>query len=155
MVACERIWCAIDFSEESLLALVEAAELARWLGAELTILHVHAIAAEEVPPSPAAFAVAAVDLQRDLAVWRAEAELRAGAPARAELLLGDPAEEILRRAGQGGAELLVLGARGRSAMGHRRLGSVAARVAREARCPVLVVRPRVPAPEPDGALYAA
>jgi nucleotide-binding universal stress UspA family protein len=155
MVACERICCAIDFSEESLLALVEAAELARWLGAELTILHVHAIAAEEVPPSPAAFALAAVDLQRDLAVWRAEAERRTSAPVHAELLVGDPAEEILRHACQGGAGLLVLGARGRSPAGHRHLGSVASRVAREARCPVLVVRPRVPAPEREGALYAA
>ena len=155
MVACDRICCAIDFSEASLLALVEAAELARWLGAELTILHVHAVPEDGVGPRPSAFAVASVDLHRDIAVWRAEAERRAGAPVHAEVVPGDPAEEILRYARERRAGLLVLGARGRSAPGGRRLGSVAARVAREAKCPVLVIRPRVPAPEWSEALHAA
>jgi nucleotide-binding universal stress UspA family protein len=155
MVACDRICCAIDFSEPSLLALVEAAELARWLGVELTILHVHAVPDDVVRPLPSAFAMASVDLHRDLAVWRAEAERRAGVPVHVELVAGDPAEEILRYAREDRVGFLVLGARGRSAPGRRRLGSVAARVAREARCPVLVVRPRVPAPEWTGALHAA
>ena len=122
MVACDRICCAIDFSEASLLALVEAAELARWLGAELTILHVHAVPEDGVGPRRSAFAVASVDLHRDIAVWRAEAERRAGAPVHAEVEPGDPGEEIRRYARERRAGLLVLGARGRSAPGGRRLG---------------------------------
>lgn len=155
MVAFDRICCPVDFSESSLLALVEAAELARWLGVELTLLHVHAVPADAVRPRPSAFAMASVDLHRDLAVWRAEAERRAGAPVHAEIVAGDPAEEILRHARERRVGLLALGARGRSASGGRRLGSVAARVAREARCPVLVVRARVPAPEWTSVLHAA
>ncbi|WP_242343777.1 universal stress protein [Anaeromyxobacter terrae] len=148
-----RICCAIDFSEASLLALVEAAELARWSGAELRLIHVHAVPEGEVRPE--AFEMSAVDLHRDVAVWRAEAERRTGALVNAEVVAGDPATEILRLARHCDADLLVLGARGRSAPGGRRLGSVAARVAREAPCPVIVVRARVPLPDEGPARHAA
>ncbi|WP_242354964.1 universal stress protein [Anaeromyxobacter sp. SG64] len=147
-----RICCAIDFSDASLLALVEAAELARWSGAELTLIHVHPVPEGEVRPE--AFAMASVDLHRDMGVWSAEAERRVGAPVRTEVVAGDPATEVLRLARRGSG-LLVLGARGRSAPGGRRLGSVAARVAREAPCPVIVVRPRVPLPDEAETYHAA
>lgn len=53
----------------------------------------------------------------------------------------DPAEEILRAAGEDGADLLVLGTHGRGAIRRALIGSVASGVARRAPCPVLLVPP--------------
>jgi nucleotide-binding universal stress UspA family protein len=53
---------------------------------------------------------------------------------------GDPATAIVERATQGGYDLLVLGTHGRSGLAHAVLGSVAEKVVRRARCPVLTVR---------------
>lgn len=52
-----------------------------------------------------------------------------------------PAAEILRRAADGEADLLVLGTHGESARVRERVGSVSSEVARRARCPVLLVPP--------------
>lgn len=53
---------------------------------------------------------------------------------------GHPADEILRTAGELPAELLVIGARGHSALAALLLGSVSDQVLRQAPCPVLVAR---------------
>jgi nucleotide-binding universal stress UspA family protein len=53
---------------------------------------------------------------------------------------GNPAEEIVRAAEAGDFDLVVLGAQGMNAIERFLLGSVSARVARYAPCPVLVVR---------------
>ena len=53
---------------------------------------------------------------------------------------GNPAEEIIRVAERGAFDLVILGAQGMNAIERFLLGSVSARVARYAPCPVLVVR---------------
>lgn len=53
---------------------------------------------------------------------------------------GNPAEEILKAAGELEAELVVVGSRGLTPVARFILGSVAERVTRHSRCPVLVVR---------------
>jgi nucleotide-binding universal stress UspA family protein len=53
---------------------------------------------------------------------------------------GNPAEEIIRAAERGAFDLVILGAQGMNAIERFLLGSVSARVARYAPCPVLVVR---------------
>jgi len=53
---------------------------------------------------------------------------------------GKPANEILRCAQEIGADLIVMGSRGRSNLGRIVLGSVSHRVSNHARCPVLIVR---------------
>jgi nucleotide-binding universal stress UspA family protein len=53
---------------------------------------------------------------------------------------GNPAEEIILAAEQGGYDLVVVGSQGMNAIARFLLGSVSARVARFAPCPVLVVR---------------
>ncbi|MGQ0614902.1 MAG: universal stress protein [Planctomycetaceae bacterium] len=57
-----------------------------------------------------------------------------------ELREGKPASEILDAARRHAAQLIVLGTHGRGGLEHFFLGSVAARVVRKARCPVLTVR---------------
>jgi nucleotide-binding universal stress UspA family protein len=55
---------------------------------------------------------------------------------------GEPAAAILDAAARWGADLIVLGSHGRSALDRFLLGSVSDRVVRHAHCSVQVVRPR-------------
>jgi len=54
---------------------------------------------------------------------------------------GNPAEVITEYATQEGMSAIVIGAKGRSAVGKFLLGDVAGKVARHAKMPVLLVRP--------------
>jgi nucleotide-binding universal stress UspA family protein len=57
-----------------------------------------------------------------------------------EPVVGAPAEHLLQKANDWQADLIVLGSRGRNALGRLVLGSVSERVASEARCSVRVAR---------------
>lgn len=61
--------------------------------------------------------------------------------ARGVVVEGDPAEVVTDYATDEGMDLIVMGARGRSAVGKFLLGDVAGKVARHAETPVLLVRP--------------
>ena len=59
------------------------------------------------------------------------------------LLTGVPYREILNKARQTKADMIVMGTHGRTGMEHILLGSVAEKVVRLAPCPVVTVRPVV------------
>lgn len=59
---------------------------------------------------------------------------------RSEVLTGSPAAELVRRATEWEADLIVVGSQGRSAIGRFILGSVSLEVAAEARCSVRIGR---------------
>ena len=67
--------------------------------------------------------------------------LNAGAAATFLVWEGDPGDGILAAAEAEQADLIVVGSRGRGAMGRYLLGSVSDFVVHGAGCPVLVVRP--------------
>ncbi len=140
-MAWNRICCAIDFSEPSRLAMLEAADLARRFESELTLLHVYE------PPSPQSAEMPPElledeprDVDASMERWRAEANRVAGRAVNSTVLSGKPAAEIVQYARARGFDLLVVGTHGRTGLGHVLLGSVAERVVREASCPVLVQR---------------
>ena len=56
--------------------------------------------------------------------------------------IGTPAAEILALASEVGADLIFIGTHGKTGVERLLLGSVSERVVREARCPVLVARPK-------------
>jgi nucleotide-binding universal stress UspA family protein len=56
--------------------------------------------------------------------------------------IGGPASQILQLAEEVGADLILIGSHGRTGVDRALLGSVSEKVAREARCPVLVARAR-------------
>lgn len=62
---------------------------------------------------------------------------------RAETAHGSPAWEILARADEFGADLIVVGAQGRNLVGRVLLGSVSQKVLTEARCSVRIARAKV------------
>jgi nucleotide-binding universal stress UspA family protein len=125
-----EILVATDFSDEAEAALRHAIEYARRFGARLHLLHV--------------FSQGEVEVTRLLA--DAAALAAPGVPVIVSSTGGDPAEEILRYAQRHPIDLIVVGTHGRSGFSRVLLGSVAERVLRGARRPVLTV--------PSGAIAA-
>ena len=66
--------------------------------------------------------------------------LKAGFTAEPIYKIGDPAEEIIKVAAKQHTDMIVMGAKGLSAIDRILLGSVSMRVVQYANCPVLVVR---------------
>jgi nucleotide-binding universal stress UspA family protein len=61
-----------------------------------------------------------------------------GIEAEMKIAYGDPTEEVSKAASEGGYDLLVVGSRGRGALGELVLGSVSQRLVDDAPCPVLI-----------------
>jgi nucleotide-binding universal stress UspA family protein len=143
-----RILAAVDGSDGSLRAVEKLAELVNLTAADVTLLHVvetpwlqggydHEWAIDEKE----------TEFERELAQ---EAELvleaaRDRLPPRAAVTTliyeGLPADEILGEAERGDYDLIVMGASGGSDLKHQMLGSVSTKVAWDAPCSVLLVRP--------------
>jgi nucleotide-binding universal stress UspA family protein len=136
------ILCPVDFSDNSLLAAEYAVNLAEETDAQLRLLHVLSM-----PPG-------LEELELTLANVRAQVEgdrlrrleqlIPAEAPSyctvQSAVRSGAVHQQILAAADEQPSDLIVLGAHGRGAVDAAFFGSNAARVARGANCPVLVVR---------------
>jgi nucleotide-binding universal stress UspA family protein len=139
--------CGLDFSEDSRLAMQEAAELTRRLDGQLELLHVHplpppTVAIEALPASANLLETVLRELRDTMAPWEEEAARIAGRPVRSTVTPGSPADEIVRFARERTTDVVVLGTHGRAGLARLLLGSVAERVVREAPCAVLVIRRR-------------
>jgi nucleotide-binding universal stress UspA family protein len=66
--------------------------------------------------------------------------LPADAPREVHVLAGDPSEKLVELADSIAADLIVMSTHGTSSISHLLLGDIAEKVARHARCPVLLVR---------------
>jgi nucleotide-binding universal stress UspA family protein len=130
----ERVVCGVDDTPESLVAVRQAARLGDPDGS------VHLIAVAPVAKAAhAGFAAthAAELLQQDAEAALAEA--RALAPGAVDKLVsGEPVAVLLREAEQ--ATLLAVGSHGRGRAAGMLLGTVAARMLRDAACSVLIAR---------------
>jgi nucleotide-binding universal stress UspA family protein len=119
----QEILVPTDFSASADAALAVAGQYARRLRGHIHLLHVSAAAGTDAVRS-----VAAV-----------QAKAGPDVPIIVAGGAGDPAEEILRYAWRHAVDLIVMGTHGRTGVSRLLLGSVAERVVRGARCPVLVV----------------
>jgi nucleotide-binding universal stress UspA family protein len=139
-----NILVAIDGSPTATAALEEAIDLARSDDARLVLLSVAApprwrFAGPTYVPYPTD-----EDLQR--AAWdvlaRAEALVPGDVAVSSVVRVGSPAAEIVRRAVEGGHDLIVMGSRGHGSLGSLLLGSVSRAVVARSAVPVLVSRRR-------------
>jgi universal stress protein A len=134
----------VDFSPDSDRALGYAAELASALGSRLHLLHAYHVPSLAAAPYGSSLPQSVWDELRDAA--RSELEERReklvarGLDARAHLTTGVASEAIREAAVELGADLIVMGTRGRTGLAHVLLGSVAERTLRTAPCPVLTVK---------------
>jgi nucleotide-binding universal stress UspA family protein len=138
---------ATDFSAASDVALDRAIDLARGLGADIEVLHVHKVTTTSVPPTldmvpipPSSKEVAAGE---EALADRVARVRTAGVTCEGESRFGKPEDEIVRRAVERSARLIVLGSHGASTLRHVLLGSVTESVLADSPCPLVVVpRPR-------------
>jgi len=144
MITIKSILSPVDFSEASRRALEQAIALARWCSAELVVLHV----VPSVPSSPDAFLtapapppLAPVERRRLLETLArfAEPAEESGVPLRLVVDEGFTVERILANADANGSSLIVIGTHGAGGFSRLVLGSVAEKVLRLAKCPVLTV----------------
>ncbi|HEU5323472.1 MAG TPA: universal stress protein [Methylomirabilota bacterium] len=143
-----RVVHATDFSRASAAAFAWAVDSAKARRAELLLVHVLAPVIPLVGDgyvSPATYeelaASARAWARKKLGALVARARAR-GVRATGLLLEGVAHEQIVRAAKGRRAGLLVIGTHGRTGVARFFLGSVAARVAATAPCPVLTVRGR-------------
>jgi len=135
-----KILCPVDFDSSSLTALRLAAELSREQSGTLYVLHVVDVA---IPPKT--HTTATSDRLEAAAAAKLERLIRRNIERRVRHKIyvenGDPAAEILGATKRLRANLIVMATHGRKGLRRLVLGSVAARVVREASCPVLTVTP--------------
>jgi nucleotide-binding universal stress UspA family protein len=140
----------VDFSEFSAEALKYASAVHRCAGAKATALYANAFAP---PPYFTESRLAEFERQYRESFQEARKALAeyvratlgdAGAEFGSHVVEGSPADAVTAFAGTVGADLLVLGTHGRTGLNRLMLGSVAERVVRESRIPVLTVRRRAP-----------
>ena len=135
----ERILVPTDGSVGSAHVALQAIDIAETYDATIHVLHV-------VDESVRAF-VAGFGDESELDDRGKEAVERVAAMARAHdvdvvtaIEDGDPARHIVEYADDIDADLIVAGTHGRSGVERRLIGSVAERLVRRARCPVMTVR---------------
>lgn len=146
MLPLKKILCPTDFSEPSCEAIKEASELALHFASELILIHV-VTPIPIIPVSPGSTVINLPSYQQELEVYAknmlrdlVEEKVPKKVQARTEVILGDPANEIVRMADDEKVDVIVIATHGLS--GWRRLvfGSVAEKVIRVAHCPVLSIR---------------
>ena len=151
MLTVKRIVAPTDFSRHSELSLEAAVELAGKFSAELHVLHivVPQIYQSEMPEMRRP---PVEDLTQDMlaAARRRMDQWRQAAPKglglKTHVIESTRKEDtaICDFAEKQDADLIVIGSHGHTGLMHLLLGSTAEQVVRHARCPVLVVQPRVP-----------
>ena len=145
----KRILVAVDLSESSLRAVDLAADLAAKYGAELIML---TIGYEIGGPDPGMQAymrlehiqeslstLAIESMREELAEVCRRAAAKGAPNISTDVLVGDPAEQILGCAEARQADLIALGSRGHGRLAGLLLGSVTQKVVALAHCAVLVV----------------
>jgi nucleotide-binding universal stress UspA family protein len=141
----KKIVWAIDGSEAGERALSYVKSLARESGATVIAVHIKEYLVAARSPGPVTLEPAEDELEAKLQAQVAElgpegidATLRIGNAAAGA---GGVAKAITEIADEEGADLIVAGTRGHSALGGLLLGSVTQRLLSVADCPVLVIPP--------------
>ena len=138
----ERILVATDFSDSAQQALEHALCIAEKFGSTLTLVH-----SWEAPNYSYAAAlylpvdvISAIERAAVARLEEATAQLRLRFPAaQSRLRSGVPWEEVLRAATELKADLIVMGTHGRRGLERALLGSVAEKIVRMSKVPVLTV----------------
>jgi nucleotide-binding universal stress UspA family protein len=145
MKTIKKILVPLDFSPHSGQALQFAIDLARRYEASLDLLYVYQTVTYALPEgyilvTPDQLNEILSHLDKQLSAAKQEAVAAGIAQVGSTVVQGYPINEILHRANEGKADMIVMGTHGRTGIKRAVLGSVAENVLRAASCPVLVVR---------------
>jgi universal stress protein A len=135
----EKILCPVAFYRNSDAAIEFAYELVQPNMSTLYLLHVVSVPTMEaimLEPNPILTeGIASRELEK-----LAQQHLPSDVPYRIVIRTGDPARLIMQVAEEIGADLIVMPTHGHRGIVHMMMGSVAERVVREAKRPVLTIR---------------
>jgi nucleotide-binding universal stress UspA family protein len=144
MAEIKRILCPVDFSDTSEYALRYAVDLASRLNADVHLVHAYQLPTYALPdgailaqPDFVANLTTEVQKQIDELARRYGSH---GVALETHVVEGVAYAEIDRLAEEISADLVVMGTHGRTGLTHLLLGSVAERVVRTSKVPVLTVR---------------
>lgn len=129
----------VDFEAASAKAITTAKDLAARFGADVVLVHVYQLPVYTYPGLEPTL-LPGFHTEVTAAAQRAVDELAKRESMRAVLREGDPATEILAAAEEMNAAMIVMGTHGRTGLAHLFLGSVAEKVVRKSKVPVLTVR---------------
>ncbi|HSD57899.1 MAG TPA: universal stress protein [Methanotrichaceae archaeon] len=145
----EKILIATDGSKHSEKAAEKALEMARLTGGKVTALYVSDVS-NYFAPVDMSYNIAdeTIGGMRNLVLKDGEAAVKrveemakeAGVPFESKIIEGNPAEDIMKFAEESKEDLIVMGGIGRTGLEKFLLGSVAEKVVRNSRVPVMVVR---------------
>ena len=146
----KRILAPTDLSELSQVGVRYALNLAKAVGAEVTLYHV--VSYEELLWYGEKIATAATFGPSDSILEKYQtaltqflkanfSDLVPSVKVHEKVELGAPDGNIVEEAKKEGADLIVISTHGRSGLPHMLLGSVTEKVVRHAPCPVLSIRP--------------
>ncbi|MGB9740905.1 MAG: universal stress protein [Candidatus Bathyarchaeia archaeon] len=153
----QKILVPLDGSEHSLRALNIAIQVAKKFEGKITLIHVYSAAVRPVmipeattapppmipimtPMEVSKVAEAARKTGSGILADGADRVRAEGVPVETVLREGNTVQEIVKAAGEGKFDLIVMGARGISRIREILLGSVSDGVLRNAPCPVLIVK---------------
>jgi nucleotide-binding universal stress UspA family protein len=135
-----KILVPVDGSENSEKGLKYACDLASKVGATITVLHIVTI---PYTGESAVFHIEPLEDTGKMILERAKKLLKEMC-ADAHFVLregsGNPGHEIIKFAEEENISLIVMSAKGHSALAHLLMGSVSDMVSKHAPCPILIVK---------------
>ena len=139
-----RILVPLDGSELAEVVLTYARELAGRLDIDLTLLHVSSPSENAIVPMQRAYVQHAAEVvQKQARDVQKETGLKPKGrlvKAQGELVVGYPAEEILRYAEENDIDLILMATHGRSGLKRWSIGSMAGKILNASRIPVWLVQ---------------
>lgn len=136
----EKILCPVDFDDNSMAAVDYARDLAARGGGKIFLVHV----VVPIPPPPdlpvEPYPPGSLERAKARLEGMGKERLQGKVPYEFCVKVGVPAAEISSTAAEVGAQLIVMATHGRRGLAHFVLGSVAERVVRESKVPVLTLR---------------
>ena len=141
----KKILCAVDLSEHSKQVAEYAATLAEKLQASVLVVYTAPSLSQyvgfHVPPNTIENFVGEIVTGAEQSMQSFVAEHFKGLDAKGQVLIGYAAEEILNRATEEQVDMIIMGTHGRKGIDRILFGSVAEKVVKNARIPVLTSRP--------------
>ena len=142
----------LDGSELAEVVFTYVKELAGRLDLDVILLQVCPTALKEfIPMQKAYMERAAETVKRQSKAVQKKTEFEPeGKPVdvKSELVVGHPADEILRFTEENDVDLILMASHGRSGIRRWAMGSVADKILRASKAPILLVRPEAPAETP-------
>jgi len=140
-----KILCAVDLSDHSKQVAQYAAMMAKMTGARLLVIYAAPSLSQyvgfQVPPNSIENLVGEIVSGAEKAMETFVAENFAGLPVTSKVLIGYAAEEIVARAEEEKVDMIIMGTHGRKGIDRMLFGSVAEKVVKNAKQPVLTIRP--------------